>query len=92
MANTTEQQNIRIPFFYAFLPVLVMVSVMAVAIIKFEASPHIPLLIGAITASIIALAFGYRWDTIEKGIYRGIKMALPAIVIIIMIGLIYENK
>ena len=90
MSNTTSnttQQDICIPFFYAFLPVIVMVSVMAIAIIKFEASPHVPLLIGAITASVIAMAFGYKWETIEKGIYRGIKMALPAIVIIIMIGL-----
>lgn len=81
------QQDIRIPFIYSALPIVVMVSVMAVAIIKFEASPHVPLLIGAVTASCIALYFGYSWDTIEKGIYRGIKMALPAIVIIIMIGL-----
>lgn len=94
MQNTTQtpqqeqqRESIHIPFFWALLPILVMVSVMAVAIIKFEASPHVPLLIGAVTASVIALYYGYKWDTIEKGIYRGIKMALPAIVIIIMIGL-----
>lgn len=89
MSNRTEitDQNIRIPFRYAILPVIIMVSIMAVAIIKFEASPHVPLLIGAISAAVIAMAHGYRWETIEKGIYRGIRMALPAIVIIIMIGL-----
>lgn len=89
MSNTTDttEQHIRIPFGYSILPVLVMVTVMAVAIIKFEASPHVPLLIGAVTAAVIALAHGYKWDTIEKGIYKGIRMALPAIVIIIMIGL-----
>ncbi|MDO4698416.1 MAG: Na+/H+ antiporter NhaC [Pasteurellaceae bacterium] len=81
------QEGNRIPFFWAFLPVIVMVSVMAVAIIKFEASPHVPLIIGAVTASFIAMYYGYKWETIEKGIYRGIKLALPAIVIIIMIGL-----
>lgn len=85
---TELEKNIRIPFFYAFLPVIVMVTAMAIAVIKLEASPHVPLLIGATTASIIAMRFGYSWNTIEKGIYRGIKMALPAIVIIIMIGLI----
>lgn len=86
--NSSDQyQSIRIPFFYSLLPIIVMVALMAVAIIKFEASPHIPLLIGAVTAAIIAMIYGYSWNAIEKGIYRGIKMALPAIVIIIMIGL-----
>ncbi|MBF0750875.1 MULTISPECIES: Na+/H+ antiporter NhaC [Pasteurellaceae] len=90
MSNTKFQasnQQINIPFLYALLPVIVMVVAMAVSIIKFEASPHVPLIIGAITATLVAMKFGYRWDTIEQGIYRGIKMALPAIVIIIMIGL-----
>ncbi|OOF57699.1 Na+/H+ antiporter NhaC [Rodentibacter myodis] len=90
MPNTTSKQfdqQINIPFFYALLPVLVMVATMAVSIIKFEASPHVPLIIGAITATLVAMKFGYRWNTIEQGIYSGIKMALPAIVIIIMIGL-----
>ncbi|VEH67536.1 Na(+)/H(+) antiporter [Rodentibacter pneumotropicus] len=90
MSNTkfqTPNQQIDIPFLYALLPVLVMVIAMAVSIIKFEASPHVPLIIGAITATLVAMKFGYRWDTIEQGIYRGIRMALPAIVIIIMIGL-----
>lgn len=85
--KSNANQRIEIPFFYALLPILVMVVTMAIAIIEFEASPHMPLIIGAITASIIAMAFGYRWNTIEKGIYNGIKMALPALVIIIMIGL-----
>ncbi|QPB43472.1 Na+/H+ antiporter NhaC [Rodentibacter haemolyticus] len=90
MQNTKSQisnQQINIPFLYALLPVLVMVATMAVSIIKFEASPHVPLIIGAITATLVAMKFGYRWNTIEQGIYSGIKMALPAIVIIIMIGL-----
>lgn len=82
-----SMQRIDIPFLYALLPIIVMIGAMAVSIIKFEASPHIPLIIGAITAALVAVKFGYRWDTIEQGIYRGIKMALPAIVIIIMIGL-----
>lgn len=82
-----KKQPSEIPFGAALLPIVVMVGVMAVSIIKFEASPHVPLLIGAIVASFVALYYGYTWKTIEKGIYNGIKMALPAIVIIIMIGL-----
>lgn len=83
--NTKHERNI--PFHYSILPVIVMIAVMAVSIIKFEASPHVPLFIGSIVAAIIAYCHGYKWATIEKGAYKGIRMALPAIVIIIMIGL-----
>lgn len=76
-----------ISFAYAILPVLVMIVFMAFCIIKFEASPHIPLFVGAIVAAIIAYLHGHTWATVEKGIYKGIRMALPAIVIILMIGL-----
>lgn len=86
MSDST-QQDIRIPFFYAFLPILIMMICMAIAVVQFEASPHGPLFIGAVVASIIAHRFGYHWETIEQGIYKGIRMSLPAIVIIIMIGL-----
>lgn len=85
MSDST-QPEIRIPFLYAFLPIAIMMICMAIAVIQFEASPHGPLLAGAISAAIIAHRFGYKWETIEQGIYKGIKMSLPAIVIIIMIG------
>ncbi|WP_338750866.1 Na+/H+ antiporter NhaC [Bacillus sp. FJAT-52991] len=82
-----ENQEIKIPFLLAILPMLVMIGTMAVTVIKFEGSPHVPLLVGTVAASIIALKYGYKWETIEQGAYNGIKLALPAILIIIMVGL-----
>ncbi|WP_455648311.1 hypothetical protein [Lonepinella koalarum] len=89
MSSETKitEPEISIPFLYALLPMFVMIGTMAIAIIQFEASPHVPLIIGAATAALVAMRFGYSWKSIEQGIYRGITMALPAIVIIIMIGL-----
>ncbi|MDO9649689.1 Na+/H+ antiporter NhaC [Glaesserella parasuis] len=86
MSHTTEPQ-IHIPFGYACLPIIVMMVSMGIAVIQFESSPHIPLLISTIIAAIVARCFGYRRHTIEQGIYQGIRISLPAIVIIIMIGL-----
>lgn len=77
----------EITFGYALIPMVVMIACMAVAVIVFEASPHVPLLIGTATAAIVATAFGFKWGFIEESAYQGIKMALPAIVIIILIGL-----
>lgn len=82
------QTSKSIPFRYAVIPLVVMIIAMAFTVIVFEASPHAPLLLGAIVAGIIAHLHGYKWNTIEQGIYQGIRLSLPAIVIIMMIGLI----
>lgn len=83
-----DQEQITMPFGLAFLPLLVMIVAMAFTILKFEGSPHIPLLLGTIVAACVGWKKGYKWDHIEKGIYDGIRMALPAVVIIILVGLI----
>lgn len=83
-----RHQEIHTPFFLAIVPMLVMIAAMAVTIIQFGGSPHIPLLIGTATAAIIAWRLGYKWDDIEEGAYKGIRLALPAILIIILVGMI----
>ena len=78
----------KVPFGLAVIPLLVMVVSMAVTIVKFEGDPHIPLIIGTVVAGLVAWFAGFKWDFIEEGIYKGIKMALPAILIIITVGMI----
>jgi len=82
-----EIKDIRVPFVWAILPLLAMIGAMAVTIIKFEGSPHVPLIVGTIVCAFIAWRFGYKWDAVEEGFYKGIRLALPAILIIIMVGL-----
>ncbi|CAM3462081.1 Na+/H+ antiporter NhaC [Cytobacillus oceanisediminis] len=84
MGETTGK---KIPFGMAVLPLLVMIAVMAVTIVKFEGSPHVPLITGTIVSAFIAWRYGFKWNDIEEGFYKGIRLALPAILIIIMVGL-----
>lgn len=84
----TNKQAPPVPFWLAIIPLLTMIGAMAITIIKFEGSPHIPLILGAIVSAFIAWRLGYKWDEIESGIYHGIRLALPAIVIIIAVGII----
>ncbi|MDO5103783.1 MAG: Na+/H+ antiporter NhaC [Lautropia sp.] len=77
----------QIPFKVAMIPLVLMITVMAITVIGLDASSHVPLLVGTIIASIVGIRYGYPWKTIEQSAYRGIRMALPAIVIIILIGL-----
>ncbi|MGP4074275.1 Na+/H+ antiporter NhaC [Halobacillus sp. K22] len=76
------------PIFMAALPLLIMIVAMGFTIIKYEGAPHIPLLLGAFSASIIALSYGFSWEEIESSFYSGIHKSLPAIVILILVGLI----
>lgn len=85
---TQIQKTPAIPFRYAVIPMVVMIATMAVAVIAFEASPHVPLILGIAAAAVVARFYGYSWDKVEQGIYHGVKMALPAIAIIMMIGLV----
>lgn len=84
----TNPQEIETPFLLALIPFVMMIATMAVTIILFNGSPHIPLAVGAIVAAFVAWCLGYKWETIEEGAYKGIKLALPAIVIIIVVGMI----
>jgi Na+:H+ antiporter, NhaC family len=82
----SKQQDI--PFLWALFPLLVMIVTMAVTIIRFEGTPHIPLIVGTITAGLVAHFHGHSWKNMEEGMYQGIRLALPAMLIIILVGLI----
>lgn len=82
-----NQEEIQVPFLLAIIPMIIMVLVMAITIISFEGSPHVPLVVGAAVAAYIAWKLGYKWEVIEEGAYNGIRLALPAILIIMMVGM-----
>ncbi|MGX1983262.1 transporter (NhaC family) [Thermolongibacillus altinsuensis] len=77
----------EISFKVAIIPVLVTIVVMAITIVVLEKSPHIPLIVGTTVAALIAWRSGYKWREIEEAMYNGIRLALSAIVIIMLVGL-----
>lgn len=72
---------------WAGLTFLIMIITMFVSVVKFGQSPHVPLIVGTIVAAIVAWKHGYKWTEIEGMMYKGIRLALPAIVIIMLVGL-----
>lgn len=75
-------------FFLAMIPLTVMVVTMLYAIVVLETDPHLPLIIGTITAAIVAVFSGFKFNDLEEMMYKGIRLALPAVVIIMLVGLI----
>nr|WP_246096853.1 Na+/H+ antiporter NhaC [Psychrobacillus soli] len=72
---------------WAMIPLLVMILCMIVAVVVLEQGPHIPLIIGTSVAALVAWKHGFKWNDIEEMMYKGIKLALPAVVIIMLVGL-----
>lgn len=86
--NNSKRQKKEINVWYALLTLAVMIGTMLYTVVKLQQAPHIPLLIGTSVAIIITLCHGYKWDEVEEMMYKGIRHALPAVVIIMLVGLI----
>ena len=74
-------------FWVALIPLVVMILVMAITVIVLEQGPHIPLIVGTSVAALVAWRSGYKWKEIEEAMYKGIRLALPAVIIIMLVGL-----
>lgn len=77
--------------FIALIPLASMIIFLFLGIFIFKADPHIPLLASAIVASIVAVYLGYTWLEIEKGIIKGITLALQALLILLILGTIIST-
>jgi len=49
---------------------------------------HIPLIVSAIFASIVAIAHGYKWKYLEAGILASIDRSMQAMLILMVVGLL----
>ncbi len=84
-----EQRAKRdIGIWWAILPLVVMILVMVVTVVKLEQGPHMPLIVGTSIAALVAWRHGFSWKEIEEMMYKGIRLALPAVIIIMLVGLV----
>lgn len=79
------------PLLLAILPILVLVGmlVLNVKIYGEDATygpNQIALLIAGASAALIGLRLNYSWEELQKGIVKSIKTALPAMIILLLIG------
>jgi NhaC family Na+:H+ antiporter len=83
---TERQERPKIRLGVALIPIVFLVSALAVTIKVFELDPHMPLIGAAAVAAIVAAAHGVRWKQIEAGMIHGINLALGAILILMVVG------
>lgn len=72
----------------ALVSLIALVVGIGVSIVVYGLDPQIPMLLGVIVASLVALRCGYRWDDIQEGMVRGIHNALPALIILMVVGVL----
>ncbi|PIC62669.1 Na+/H+ antiporter NhaC [Sporosarcina sp. P13] len=83
-----QREKRDISIWWAILPLVLMILVMIVTVVKLEQGPHMPLIVGTSLAAIVAWRHGFSWKEIEEMMYKGIRLALPAVVIIMLVGLV----
>jgi NhaC family Na+:H+ antiporter len=76
------------PLWLALLPVVFLVLVLVVQIRVYHGSPHLPLILASVVAALTAYGLGHPWKEIEEGITEGISIALRAILILMVVGML----
>lgn len=83
----TKQQQ-PVPFRAAMIPVVAVAIFLGIGTFLCDAEPHFPIFLGGAVAGLVAIHQGYSWQDIENGIKSGINRALPALLILLVIGML----
>ena len=89
-----EENNHKKPtLFISLIPVVVLILMLGYSLFGLgldldTGGSHIPLILGAAVASIVAAYLGYSWKEIQRGLVQGINLALGAILILMTIGML----
>ncbi len=74
--------------FIALIPVVSLVAFLFIGIRFLEIAPHIPLILAAIVAALASVGLGMNWKSMQDAVVNGISMAMPAILILMAIGIL----
>lgn len=83
MTKEKKQANLGL----ALIPVIFLVVALFVTIVFLEKDAHIPLILAAAVAAGVATVMKYPWKEIQEGIVHGINLAMGAILILMVVGL-----
>lgn len=75
----------------AFLPVIILIALLALNVFLFgdnalSGSNQMALLIAGAVAALLAIKLNFGWEAMLKGIVKSISSALPALLILLLIG------
>ncbi len=71
----------------AIIPVIFLIAALFLTIVILKQSAHIPLILAAAVAAGIAVYLKYPWKEIQEGMIQGINLAMGAILILMVVGI-----
>lgn len=84
-----EQSGRKATLLEAMIPIAALMLFLGVGIFMYEASPHVPLVGATAVAGVVAVyKLGFKWEELEVSMFKSINMAMQAILIIIIIGIL----
>ncbi|OLS02743.1 Na+/H+ antiporter NhaC [Tissierella creatinophila] len=83
-----ETNKKELPLILALLPILTVIIMGLLSVLNFKAGMNIPIMSGIIAAAIVGKANGLKWAELQKSLVDGVSRALPALFIVMIIGLI----
>ncbi len=78
----------RPSFALALVPLLTMAALLGVGYGVYKIRPQVLLVAAAFLTGILGFALGFRWRDMERGIVDGIHKAMPAILIMLSVGIL----
>lgn len=88
--STDKTRDLPLPSLkLALLPVVLTLLILGVQLFYFgDFTPHIPLAIGLAITALVGVKLGYKWDSIQQGVFHVIHVALPSVSVLIVVGMI----
>ena len=71
----------------ALIPILFLVAALSITIIVLKQDAHIPLIGAAAVAAAVGIWHGHSWTSIQEGMIHGISLAMGAILILMVVGI-----
>lgn len=72
----------------SLLPFIVVIVFGLLSVMRWKVGMNMPIILGIVTACIIAFLNGKAWSELQKGLVDGVARGLPALFILIIIGAI----
>lgn len=88
MHKTQERAKKQPTLFLALVPIIVMILLLGIGYGVMGLSPEMLMLVSAAVAGVIAYSLGYSWEDIMDSIVGKLSKTMPAIFILIIVGLL----
>jgi NhaC family Na+:H+ antiporter len=85
---SSRDQNHKPSLLVSLIPLLIMMLLLIIGYGIFRIGVEVLLVIAAFLTGLIARFIGFSWDLMQKGIVQSITKALPAMLIVIVVGIL----